>query len=126
MLESSKQNFSARERVRILQAERNFPSHRFVSPSSISPIKSRIAQRLALPAAPLISENRRIKYKPCIREATQRVKDTEGFNLDGGYEHYGSSDGAWRDFEVRGKRIILPPGAMPRRSKRFQKHDLTA
>jgi hypothetical protein len=60
----------------------------------------------------------RIGYRPLKREAKQRREDTslKSFGIIGTYEAYGSTDGDWRKVALN-RRVVLPPGCVPRRSK---------
>lgn len=65
---------------------------------------------------------KRIQYRPLEREAERRRDDLKrlAFKIVGKYEDYGSTDGEWRNVPMDGKkRIVLPLGCAPRRSRRL-------
>jgi hypothetical protein len=72
-----------------------------------------------------LQENRkpvkRIGCKPYEREAGHLQADLAkmSFGLVGDYRAYGSSDGEWRKVPTTKRRLIIPIGVSPRRSRRL-------
>jgi hypothetical protein len=72
-----------------------------------------------------LQENRkpvkRIGSKPYEREARHLQADLAkmSFGLVGDYRAYGSSDGEWRKVPTTKRRLIIPMGVSPRRSRRL-------